>query len=64
MHSMLDTCKGGRQELVYYGMIVNHRDRDEDDRLVSRDVRGRWVAGGNSRRATEITPGLRDLVLC
>ena len=55
MHSGLDTCKGGRQELVLSGKIIYHRDRDGDDRLVSRDIRGWWVAGAISERATEIT---------
>ena len=32
-------CKYGKQKLMYFGMIIYHRDRDEDDRLVSRDVR-------------------------
>ena len=37
--SGLITCQGGRQKLMYSGRIIYHRARDEDDRLVSRDVR-------------------------
>ena len=48
-------AKGGRKKLVYSGRIIYHRDRDEDDRLVSQDVRGWWVVGGISGRATRIT---------
>ena len=46
MHSRFDTCKGGRYELVHFGKIIYHRDRDEDDILVSQDVSGWWVAKG------------------
>ena len=46
VHFGLGTSKGGRQELVHSGKIIYHRDRDEDGRLVSWDVRGWWVARG------------------
>ena len=64
VHSVLNTCKRGRQELVHSGRTIYHQDRDGDDRLESRDVRGWWVAKGNFGRATEITTGWEDLVLC
>ena len=54
MHSRLDTCKGRRQELVHYGKIIYNRDRDEDDRLVSQDIWGWWVAKDISESATGI----------
>ena len=41
-----DTCKGGIHELMYSGRIIYHRGRDEDDRLVSRDIRGWWITRG------------------
>ena len=50
--------------LVISGRTIYHRDRDGDDRLESRDACGWWVARGNSKRATEITTGWGDLVLC
>ena len=40
---------------MYSGRIIYLRDRDEDDKLVSRDVRGWWVAGGISRRVIWVT---------
>ena len=55
VHSVLDTCRGGRQELVHSGEIIYHRDRDGVDRVVSRDVHGWWATRGNYRRATKIT---------
>ena len=64
MHSMLDSCKGGRQEYVHSRVTIYHQDRDGDDILVSRDVRGWWVARGISERAARITTGQGDLVLC
>ena len=39
-------------------------NRDEDDKLVSRDIFGWWVAGGISRRATGIITCRGNLVLC
>ena len=54
MHSGLDTFKGGRQILVHSGKIIYYRDIDENDRLVSRDICGWWVARGNYERATRI----------
>ena len=60
----LNICKSGRQELVYSERLIYHRGRDGDDRLVSRDVHGWWVAGGIFGRATEITTWQQDLVLC
>ena len=63
-NSGLNICKGGRQILVYFRKIIYHRDRDGNDRLVSRDVRGWWVARGISRKATGITTGRGDLVPC
>ena len=41
-----DTCKGGKQELVHSRKIIYYRDRDKNDRLVSQDVCGWWVARG------------------
>ena len=46
VHSVLDTCRGGRQKLVHSEGTMYHRDRDGDNRLVSRDVCGWWLAGG------------------
>ena len=64
VHSVLDTCKSGRQELMHSRRTIYHRDRDGDDRLVSQDVCGWWVARGIFERATEIITGREDLVLC
>ena len=49
------TCKGGRQKIEHSERIVFHPSRDGDDRLVSQDVSGWWVAGAIFRRATGIT---------
>ena len=59
-----NTCSSGRQIPVHSGRIIYHRDRVGDDRLVSWDVCGWWVARGISRRATRMTIGWGDLVLC
>ena len=40
VHSVLDTCRGGRHELVHSGRTIYHRDRDGDDILKSQDIRG------------------------
>ena len=64
MYSVLDSCKGGRQEHMHSRGTIYHQDRGGDDRLVFRDVRGWWVARGISGRATKITTGQGDLVLC
>ena len=64
VHIGSNTCKGERQELVHYGRIIYHQDRDGDDRLVSQDVRGWWVTRGISRRAIGITTWGGNRVLC
>ena len=63
VHSALDKCKGGRQELVLSGNIIYHRDRDGAKRLVSWDIRGWWVARAISEKATWITTWQIGLVL-
>ena len=42
---------------------IFHRDKDWDDKLVSRDVHRWWVAEGNFGRATRITTWQKDLGL-
>ena len=54
-NSGLNTCKGGRQELVHSERIIYHQGKDRDGGLESWDVRGWWVAEGISGRATGIT---------
>ena len=64
VHSLLYTYRGGRHEVVYYGGISYHRDKDWDGILESRDVRGWWATRGNFGRATEITTRREDLGPC
>ena len=64
MPFMLDTYRGGRQELVHSGETIYHQDRDGDSRLVPRDARGWWIARGISGRAARITTRRGKLVLC
>ena len=54
-YSELNTCKGGRQELMHSRRIIYHHNSDKEDRLVPRDVHGWWVAWDISRKATGIT---------
>ena len=51
----LNGCKVKKQKLEHSRRIVYHRDRDVDDRLISRDVNGWCIVEDIPREATRIT---------